>query len=557
MEDLNTANYDACEEEEELKYNASRQFVNTVFRGMGKAGDSFLSGMAVAMRETGKHARVTRLKMKLPKLQHHLQKLHLTLGRIVYEQIKQDAEDILEQEAIVDVVGQIRECEERIAQVKVRVAEVKEAARAEVQEAVENGDLDLEALFDLVRNGSDEQRYSAVSNVAQLDVEGTIPILVGALGDKNPRVRLCAIRGLYKLNTEESMSFLLDAFSDDHPDIRSAAVTYLGWEGNATFSDSIAGLLEDDDDQVRRSAAIALGNLASEEDMLGDALSNRIEPLMNALSDEDVGVRQQTVIALRRITHQFFGFRASGTETERAQAIDRWASWWADHQEAVIEEKPIIEEPDISDDISDEEAVSDQEEPGKSEPVDDECGGLRLIRDRAIELGIDTPAIEGTTVEAEAEESEEEVQEQEAPAEEAQLDEVPVEAEAEESEEEMQEKEAPVEEAQLDEVPVEVETEESEEETQEEEIPVETEAEQEQYDDDTVTAFMNERCEFIPGARVERKTLYAAYMDYCESRGLDATNRIECYGQIREYSDIDEESEGREYYFTGVQLREE
>ncbi|MFQ5906578.1 MAG: HEAT repeat domain-containing protein [bacterium] len=66
--------------------------------------------------------------------------------------------------------------------------------------------------------------------------EETIPILVDALGDKSPRVRLGALRGLYKLNTGESMSSLLDALRDEHPDIRASAATYLGWSGNVALS---------------------------------------------------------------------------------------------------------------------------------------------------------------------------------------------------------------------------------------------------------------------------------------------------------------------------------
>lgn len=491
VKEIKEIEYDISEEDDE-KCNLSRRLAGTVFKSMGKAGDAVLSGMGVAVRETGKHAKITRLKMRISKLQHNMQKLHLALGKAIYEHVKQDKENVLEQESIVSIVNQLKECEETIEQVRNVIAEIKEI----VHEDDETGDDGLEMLSELAKNGSDEQRYDAISGVIQLGDEEAIPVLVEALNDENPRIRLSALRGLYKLNTEESRSCLLNASGDEHPDVRASAVTYLGWAGDTALIDGMAQLLKDNDGQVRRSAAIALGNLSSESSVesLVDTLSGRVEPLINALSDEDVSVRQQVIISLRRITHQFLGFRASGSEKEQGEAIAKWRSWWDDHQRMIAEEQP-------------ESSVSEEPERADDEP---QTGGLRLIRDKRIEVCTEIGS---------------------APTEETPA---VVEAQKEEAAAEMEEAAT---------------------ESQEEEMPDEVEAEPDEVD--TVATFINERCEFVPDGKAERKTLYNAYENYCEGRGLKGVNRIACYSRVREYPNINEEKEGSEHYFTGVRLREE
>lgn len=522
VEEINRIDYDVSEEDDE-KCHLSRRLAGTVFKGMGKAGDAVLSGMGAAVRETGKHAKITRLKMRVSKLQHDIQKLHLALGKAVYEHIKQDKEDVLRQESVVSIVNQLKKREDTIQQIRDDISELKER----VQEDAETGDEGLDMLSELAKDGSDEQRYDAISGVIQLGDEEAIPVLVAALSDNNPRIRLSALRGLYKLNTEESRGCLLNASGDEHPDVRASTVTYLGWVGDIALVDGMAQLLKDDDKQVRRSAAIALGNLSSESSVesLVDTLSGRVEPLINALRDEDVSVRQQAIISLRRITHQFLGFRASGSEEERGEAIVKWNSWWADHQRMIAEEQPVtaeiaVQEVETPSESEAEEAQAGEEESAVSEEPErtaDElrAGGLRLIRDRRIEVCAKTGS---------------------APTEKASI-------------------EAETEEAQEEEAAVEME--EAETKSQEEDMSDEIEAEQEHDEVDTIAVFIDERCEFDPEGRAERKVLYKAYEDYYEGRGLSVLNRIAFYSRIREHPDVDEKREGSEHYFTGMRLREE
>jgi len=332
-----------CKEEEKLKHNIGRKVVGTVFKGIGKAGDAFLSGVTAAMWETGKHAKVTHLRRNLPRVRHNMRKLYTELGQVVYEHVKQGQEDILQQESIVNIVDQLKNWEEHVVEVEAEIGMIKREAKREQEAKREKIEIEIEedkeginGLFDLAINGNDEQRYSAISTLIQEGNEKAIPVLVNALGDKNLRVRLGALRGLYKLHTDEAMYSILDALADEHPDVRASAVTYIGWSGNVASSDDIARLLKDGNEQVRKSAAAALGNLESQ---------NAVESLIDILSDPDSGVQQQAIISLRRITHQFFQFRAYASEEERNQAIDLWRNWWTDYQErAATEEQPVTEE---------------------------------------------------------------------------------------------------------------------------------------------------------------------------------------------------------------------
>jgi hypothetical protein len=51
--------------------------------------------------------------------------------------------------------------------------------------------------------------------------------------------------------------------------------------------------------------------------------------LIDRLEDESPGVREASESALRRLTNQFFGYRALADAGNRRQAAQRWREWWA------------------------------------------------------------------------------------------------------------------------------------------------------------------------------------------------------------------------------------
>jgi hypothetical protein len=71
------------------------------------------------------------------------------------------------------------------------------------------------------------------------------------------------------------------------------------------------------------SVRVAAAGVAAETEREG-----LVEPLLEALGDEQSEVRRATVAALRRITKQFHGYRPEDPPRKRAPAVERWRFWW-------------------------------------------------------------------------------------------------------------------------------------------------------------------------------------------------------------------------------------
>jgi HEAT repeat protein len=71
---------------------------------------------------------------------------------------------------------------------------------------------------------------------------------------------------------------------------------------------------------VRRGAALELGK----RDRWG-----AIPRLIDRLDDPVAGVRAASAAALRRLTNNFFGYRALARRADRRVAGDRWRTWWS------------------------------------------------------------------------------------------------------------------------------------------------------------------------------------------------------------------------------------
>lgn len=71
---------------------------------------------------------------------------------------------------------------------------------------------------------------------------------------------------------------------------------------------------------IRREAAAELGQR--------DRWS-AVPRLIDHLEDTDVEVRSASASALRRVTNNFFGYRALASARRRRLSADRWRSWWS------------------------------------------------------------------------------------------------------------------------------------------------------------------------------------------------------------------------------------
>jgi len=75
---------------------------------------------------------------------------------------------------------------------------------------------------------------------------------------------------------------------------------------------------------------------------------------------------------------------------------------------------------------------------------------------------------------------------------------------------------------------------------------------------DTVDAFIIDRCKFETDAEIERKELFSEYCKYCNQQGYKKIeNRNTCYDRIRAYQEIQEgQRHGGERIFIGIAVKD-
>ena len=99
--------------------------------------------------------------------------------------------------------------------------------------------------------------------------------LVDNLQDPEPEIREQSIRALGKLNIKDAAEPLTAHLDkEENAQAKYAILWALGYLGNAASSEKLAGLLNDEDSEVRRLSAHSLSNLAQKESL--DAINARI-----------------------------------------------------------------------------------------------------------------------------------------------------------------------------------------------------------------------------------------------------------------------------------------
>jgi HEAT repeat protein len=150
----------------------------------------------------------------------------------------------------------------------------------------------VERLLDLVgKDGDYRVRMSAAGALGMMGSGKSIDVLAAALNDSNQYVRSEAAASLGKLRSEKSVDPLLRASRDDSSLVRQAARDALVKIGSPA-APAIARTLRDPDPQVRWTAALMLGKIASEQ---------AVPALIEALSDAHWMVGNEAAVALARI----------------------------------------------------------------------------------------------------------------------------------------------------------------------------------------------------------------------------------------------------------------
>jgi HEAT repeat protein len=128
---------------------------------------------------------------------------------------------------------------------------------------------------------------------ALVEIEGgsALTALMGALRDRDSRVRYSAVCGLGKMG-EPGVKPLIGALMDPDIRVREAAAWVLGETGDARAVKPLLAALKDEDSGVRKYAARGLGEI---EDL------RAIGPLIGALKDSNIRVRWSAQWALGKM----------------------------------------------------------------------------------------------------------------------------------------------------------------------------------------------------------------------------------------------------------------
>jgi HEAT repeat protein len=121
-----------------------------------------------------------------------------------------------------------------------------------------------------------------------------VPALIGALGNEDVEVRWAAAEALRKIGTPAVLALIGALRDDEDADVRQAAAWALGSIGDPQAVSALIEALRDEsnDKEVRRAAAWALGEIGDPQAVLD---------LNRALGDEDALVRQAAAEALGEI----------------------------------------------------------------------------------------------------------------------------------------------------------------------------------------------------------------------------------------------------------------
>ncbi len=150
----------------------------------------------------------------------------------------------------------------------------------------------------------------AIGVLAPLGDMRALPHIVAAMGDEDEQVHEVATWGVSQFG-EATIPLLLDALKDKNPRLRANAAEVLGHTGSMKITGDLVGLLNDDDAVVRRKALFALEDIGD-----FDAVQHII-PLLKG-SAQDAHNQASTASYAARV------LRGRLSTPEGLAAVERW-----------------------------------------------------------------------------------------------------------------------------------------------------------------------------------------------------------------------------------------
>ena len=153
------------------------------------------------------------------------------------------------------------------------------------------GDLAVPVLIDALSDEDPRMRLAIIDLLGEIGEADSASALVGTLRDPEWRVRWRAADALGKLGDSSAVQDLLDMLTDSSKDVRVSAAWALGRIGHASAVDGLIKLLHDREWRVRWGAAEALWEIGEPA----------VPQLIERLQDKDDYVRRAAMRALAQI----------------------------------------------------------------------------------------------------------------------------------------------------------------------------------------------------------------------------------------------------------------
>jgi HEAT repeat protein len=137
------------------------------------------------------------------------------------------------------------------------------------------------------------KKQFGITTLGFLKLRRTVPMIINFLKDKDNNVRGSAATALGRIGSESAVNALIGCLKDDANNVRGSAAYALGRIGSELAVSALMGSLKDEVNNVRGSAAHALGRIGSEL---------AVNDIIGCLKDEANDVRISSIIALGKIT---------------------------------------------------------------------------------------------------------------------------------------------------------------------------------------------------------------------------------------------------------------
>ncbi|MFA5779978.1 MAG: HEAT repeat domain-containing protein [Elusimicrobiota bacterium] len=147
--------------------------------------------------------------------------------------------------------------------------------------------------YQMLKSTEAVKRRIAVDNIGRQRNQNDISVLINALSDTDPGVKIAACDSLGLMRAQQATDKIISLLNDKDPQVRQSACVALGYIGDPKAQ---AGLIErvknDPDNSVKMQAILILGNMRS---------SGAVDPLIPLLKEKNPDMRLMSAQALGKI----------------------------------------------------------------------------------------------------------------------------------------------------------------------------------------------------------------------------------------------------------------